>query len=488
MNASHRVFVLAGLLTLFFAPAAPALDVTFEANATSLTILDDGPGDLNTVDVGVIDFDLTGAPVGGVLSGLGRISEGTGPIGSGIHLGGAPSSTAVLQNLGAGSEQIEVTLNSSALTVAGPPLGWTVLYSADIDDPNLNPVSSAASTVELEINSTTTPVVLATVTQPAIAAAQPVGGSARGTDPSYTAAEMRLTYSVDLGPDDRVTIGAMEDGYAIDGYVYNQLYKCIDRMNTGCGKVVDAAGRSDAKCIRNQFNLGGGDATACVDDPLELKADQREARLLQDFDGYCQPVPAWGVNGASCCEGGTNDGALCTESAECVDGTCVPGACISHASELAANDVAHAIFGPTVSVSATAGKCQSGLAKAMGKAVTERWKVFRTCKRESIAIISDDVALVSTCLGPPQADPASKVLRADGKIAREGTRCIDRGFSPIGDHFAGACTAVGDVLFPACVTERIQCAFCRAVNVADDISPALDCDLFDDATVNLSCP
>jgi len=36
--------------------------------------------------------------------------------------------------------------------------------------------------------------------------------------------------------------------------------------------------------------------------------------------------------------------------------------------------------------------------------------------------------------------------------------------------------------------ERTNCAFCNAVNVVDDIVPPVDCDLFDDATANLSCP
>jgi hypothetical protein len=38
------------------------------------------------------------------------------------------------------------------------------------------------------------------------------------------------------------------------------------------------------------------------------------------------------------------------------------------------------------------------------------------------------------------------------------------------------------------VAQRVACRFCRAIDVADAIVPPLDCDLFDDATSNASCP
>ena len=95
---------------------------------------------------------------------------------------------------------------------------------------------------------------------------------------------------------------------------------------------------------------------------------------------------------------------------------------------------------------------------------------------------------MSTCLGPPQPDPKLKIAKADANVAKVTTKCVTAGFSPVGAQFGGACTAVADPLFPGCVAERARCAFCIAVNVADDIAPALDCDLFDDGAANLSCP
>ena len=104
-------------------------------------------------------------------------------------------------------------------------------------------------------------------------------------------------------------------------------------------------------------------------------------------------------------------------------------------------------------------------------------------------MITSDIDLVSTCLGPPPPDPSlKKIATTDSKVAQYVNKCISAGFSPVGAEFAGACTAVADPLFAGCVPERTNCAFSNAINVVDDIVPVLDCDLFDDGTANLSCP
>jgi hypothetical protein len=487
MNVALRVSVLAGFLVQLVAPAALALDVTFDANATSLTIINDGPGDLNTIDLGVIDFDLTATPVGGVLSGSGRVQESSGPIGTGVQLGGPPAGQGVLQNISISSQTFTVTMNSSPFS-AGPPLGWTIVYDADFDDPTLGPVSSPGGIVELTINQSSVPVPLGAVPQPVISVPTSFFDLVRGSNPALTAAESRVTYTVDLGPDDRVLLDDLQIASGIDGFVFNQDYKCIDRMNNASGKLADTAAKIDAKCVSTQYKLGGGDATPCVDDPVEPKTNARETKQLTDYVTHCPTLPAWGVNGASCCEEGTNEGLACTVPADCPGGSCLPGACITHAAEDAANDLSHELFGAGVIVSAAAGKCQYDLTRRAGGVLKERWKVFRTCKKANVQTIPDDITLVSTCLGPPQPDPNLRISNADGKVVQAITKCISAGFSPVGAQFGGACSAVPDVGFAACVGERTRCAFCRAVNVADDIAPSLDCDLFDDTVANSSCP
>jgi len=65
--------------------------------------------------------------------------------------------------------------------------------------------------------------------------------------------------------------------------------------------------------------------------------------------------------------------------------------------------------------------------------------------------------------------------------------CIDKGVTPVGAAFPGACSSVADDAFDDCVGQRAACAFCRGANRADAIVPPTDCDLFDDGATNESC-
>jgi hypothetical protein len=482
-----RICAFLGVVVLLFAPSARALDVTFAANASALTIINDGPGDLNTVDPGVIDFDLTASPIGGVLSGAGRVQETTTPLGFALALGGPPAGQGFLQNVSGSQQSLSVLINSSPAT-AGPPLGWNVVDDIDIDDPTLGPIFSGGGLLELIMNQSTTAVPLGAVPQPVVTAPTSIFDSNRATNSTYVANESQLSYVTDLEANDRILIDDLQVSSGLAGSVYNQLYRCIDRMNVDCYKLADIAAKVDAKCVKVQFKVGGGNATACVDDPLDPKTDAREARLLADHAANCAVVPAWGVNAAKCCENGTNEGLACASPAGCPGGICEAGACTSHEAESVANDLSHELFGPVVAVSAASGKYQANVLKIAEKALNVRWSEFRACKRANVQTITNDVDLVNTCLGPPQPDPAGSIAAADSKVAAMVTKTINAGFTPVGAEFAGACTAVGDPAFPGCVAQRTQCAFCRRVNVADDIVPALDCDLFDDGTMNGSCP
>ena len=203
---------------------------------------------------------------------------------------------------------------------------------------------------------------------------------------------------------------------------------------------------------------------------------------MTDFADRCVPVPAWGVNGETCCEGGANDGAICANPAACPGGSCVGGACISAAAEDAANAITHDIFGASVVVNAEkkAAACQGKVIQRASKLYTARWKAFRKCKKDNFMLISGDTDLVSVCLGPPQNDAKSTINKALGILTEKvQTTCVNKGISPVGAQFPGECTGAADGDFANCVAARIACRFCLAVNVADAIVPPLDCDVFD---------
>jgi hypothetical protein len=312
---------------------------------------------------------------------------------------------------------------------------------------------------------------------------------ASGANPSDSATDVRIVFTFTPGPDDEIRLPDNNgfDGKSIEVDVFNQSAKCVDQMNNRARRVGQLAGKSDSKCVKK----GTGDVTACVDDPVEPKTDKQEQKLIEKFADTCAPVPAWGVNGLSCCEGGANDGAPCLSPAACTGGTCTAGACISAAAEAGAGAITHDLFGATVDVSSDrdTAQCQGKVIQSAGKLYTGRWKAFRKCKKDNFTLITGGADLISVCLGPPQTDVKNFIGSALGKlIDAVQSKCVGKGVSPVGAAFPGVCTAAADVDFAGCVDRRVACRFCRAINVADAIVPPLDCDLFDDGASNASCP
>jgi len=324
---------------------------------------------------------------------------------------------------------------------------------------------------------------------PAIAAPTLIGLQAGAVDTTNTAPDMTLQFSFTGDPQDEFLVPTDDgfDGTSIQFEVFNQNQQCVDKMNNDARVVADKAWKSDFKCVR----LGeSSDVTTCVDEPQDSATEKKIDKLVQHFPEFCPAVPPWGVNRLSCCDGGTNDGAVCSSALPCAGGgVCTQGLCIGAAAENGINELTHDLFGATVAAGADAvQKCQQNVLKFAGRLFTERWKTLRLCKRDSFASILNDADLVTTCLGPPQPDPKGKIGKRQDKITLKVQKlCIDQGVTPVGAAFPGDCTAVADGTFDECVGQRTACAFCRAVNRADAIVPPADCDLFDDGAANASC-
>jgi len=463
-----------GLSVFFLVRPALGFDVSLQVDAgTPLTISDNDVSDLNPA-VGIIDFDVTATPVDGALAARGRLIQDIGTIGRAIELMPIdPDPRAVLQNVDVASHAFKVTINSSTYPTTGPPprLGWTLIYQATAEDPTPDDVEIPSNSVQLSVTmSDSTPTILSTLsaavplTPPA---GQPVTVSVEdlSSDPTGTidAVSSHVILSFAPGPGDGVFVGTTGTLFA---NVFDEAEKCIDKMNNGARVIVTRAGTGDAKCVKKAAKSGGS-ATACIDDPADtLSADEK---VLGLFALRCSPLPAWGVNGGTC--------------------SAVPGDCITAAAELAVNQLTHDILGATAVVGIDqVGACQANVVKTAGKVLADRWKAFRLCKKKNIDSIADDASLVTTCLGPPQPDPGLKLSKSEAKLDKVVNQCIGHGVTPIGPSFAGLCTGAADGAFAGCVEARIRCRFCFGVNGADDISPPLDCDLFDDGSANSSCP
>jgi len=481
MRARRTAQILVGLVCVLIYSTSLALDVTIDSGGSGSTTLTDTDLD------GVIDFDVT---LGGVFHAKGRVLETLQPIVQTVTLTSTPPETEALftkLGVGAGTAAFTVTVNTTAFPATGTPLGWTVAYVGNAGDAMAGPVDIPSHSVSASVNAGVVP--LTTITGAPITMPTAIDLFASGVNPSDSATDVRVVFTFVPGPDDEIRLPDNNgfDDKSIEVNVFNQSHKCIDRMNNGARKVADAAQKSDAKCVKR----GTGNVTACVDDPNESKTATKESRLLSDFVTFCDPVPAWGVNGASCCEGGSNEGSLCALPAACPGGTCVDGACISGAAEAGASAITHDVFGPTVTVdSAKAVKnCQKTVIQQAGKLHVAHWKAFRKCKKDMFAVITGDADLVSMCLGPPQNDPRGTItkalIRLNDKVQK---KCVSKGVSPVGAEFPGECTAASDIDFGPCVADRVACRFCRAANLADAIVPPLDCDTFDDGVSNASCP
>lgn len=479
---THRAVSMFVIACALYGGSAAALDVTLDAGGSGSVTLGDTDMDH------VIDFDES---VGGVFRAKGRVLEAIGPVNTALTLTATPpDSHAIFGKIGvgAGTATFTVTVNTSIFPATGSPLGWTVAYVASADDSIGGPVDIPSHAVAVSVNANTVP--LTTLVGSPITMPTDINLSASGVNASDTATDVTVVFSFTPGENDEILLPDNNgfDNKSIEVNVFNQLGACVDRMNNDSRRIALLAGNSDTKCVKKNR---GADATACVDDPLDFKTDRREQKLLSDFAARCVPVPAWGVNGATCCENSANDGDVCAGPPSCPGGSCAGGACISAAAEDGASAITHDLFGAMVDVAADrkAAACQAKVIQRAQKVYTAHWKAFRRCKKDNFATITGDADLVSVCLGPPQSDVRGSISRELGRLFDKVQKvCVNKGVTPVGAQFPGLCASTDSVAFADCVADRVACRFCQAANIADAIVPPLDCDAFDGGSAGSCTP
>jgi hypothetical protein len=468
-------------LSCWLSGIATAFQVVLEVDGTaSVTVMDDGDG--------VIDFDTTSAPVGGVFVAKGQVKQDLNPIIQVLAIAPTPPDTnAIFRNVDTASHDFRVIITSDTFPSIAPSLGWNLFYNAMVSDASDGAVNVPSHAVTGSVAAGSA--LVGQITGSPIVASTDVALTASGIDQVNAAADMTLELSFTAGQQDEFLVPTDDgfDGTSIQFEIFSLDQRCLDKMNNDARIVADKASKADFKCVR----LGeSSDVTTCVDDPVEAITEKKIDKMVQHFADFCEAVPPWGVNGLSCCNGGTTDGAVCNIALPCGGGgICTPGLCIGSAAEAGINELAHELFGATVAAGADAvQKCQQTILKFAGKLFSERWKTFRLCKRDNFSAILSDSDLVTTCLGPPQPDPKGKIGKRQEKLALKVDKlCVGKGVTPVGTSFPGACTAVVDGVFADCVGQRAACSFCRGINRADAIVPPGNCDSFDDGVVNASC-
>ena len=499
-SAAPLFFFVSAAIALPLVLESPvgALEVEITDGSNTITIVDDGTGDLNLADPKVIDFDLTSDPTIPDLDGGGRVKQTQTALGQVLTLSATPPNLATtLKNVGAGALAITVTIRSDDpyLATIGAPLGWRLFYNGEVADPTPGDANVTGHTASLFIDNALTPLVSAVVPDINLLGDPPIDfdvSPSPGSDlvESATSSQIVATFTLGAADELRLPVNPDTDANGLQGAVFNHDGKCIFLMNKDAAAVARAEQRGDARCVRD-LPSSGGDATACVDG-LDAGGETAEAKLQSQFaDFQCDPAPAWGLNAGTCCNGGAIDGAPCADTPECgAGGTCLAGACIGGAAQTAVNDLTHDLFGSSVVMAAdNVGKCQEKILIQAAQAIGPAWLNLSQCKKKSFNSIANDTDLAAVCFNPLATAPSGRFAKLESKLVTQATRCETTGVTPVGPSFPGLCSAATTPAdFGACVTDRARCRFCQGVQVADEIDPGvIDCDTFDDGVANSSC-
>lgn len=129
-----------------------------------------------------------------------------------------------------------------------------------------------------------------------------------------------------------------------------------------------------------------------------------------------------------------------------------------------------------------AAKCQAELLKRAHKLLDIAWKESMAGVQDALEAGAADAAEVAAAL-VVGIDASSKLAKAEAQlVAKAEKKCADVSPPLV---FRGVCTAATAAEVAECAAERVRCRLCLALTDLEDLP--LDCDSFDDGTVNLSC-
>jgi glucose/arabinose dehydrogenase len=246
----------------------------------------------------------------------------------------------------------------------------------------------------------------------------------------------------------------------------SSIAACVNAANARVAKYASAAEKDARNCaaLAAKGKLGAQTADQCAIADSKGALAKQQAQLEQVEAKRCEATPAFGFAGSQ-----------------------TAGA----AAEAAGRELAQLALGPNLDAALVtkaddkvAAACQQEVLKALGSCQNARRKELLRCKKAGLKDGSIGSAeALAECL---DADPAGRVERACAKLA---TRTLPR---------KGAAPAVElEAAFPGCAESDVadladcldaagRCAHCRTFSAADGLG--VDCDAFDDATGNGSCP
>ncbi|MBW2316792.1 MAG: carboxypeptidase regulatory-like domain-containing protein, partial [Deltaproteobacteria bacterium] len=238
---------------------------------------------------------------------------------------------------------------------------------------------------------------------------------------------------------------------------------CIVAMNRDLGSVSRLQARTASQCIRDEAR---GVLTVPVETCLTSDSTGRvalaEARTFSNAAARCSSgLPDFGFTGpASVNQAGIDQ-------------------------ELA---LVHDLFCPdldagVILAGSQATRCQQNVTKVVQRCERTILKAFRSCKQSGLrtgGIV--DAAGLEACFG---ADPRGRIARlCETILVRQVDRCSASPVAP-SSLFPGRCASDDLSELAACLDSAATCRTCLATNEADGL--AMDCDLVDDGSANVSC-
>lgn len=266
--------------------------------------------------------------------------------------------------------------------------------------------------------------------------------------------------------------------------------RCINALNKSLERVWSAAAKNVSTCIKwgTTENLPPGvpDMESCISMDVKGRVARAVSSAMKAEASSCTTAPDFGAT----------------------DAATLAAAAVGDAVEMY-----HDVFGADLDASLwtnstfkEAASCHRSLASLFAKCASVRLKEFNKCKKSGLRsaggqppAIQSEVELSAECLtvgGDPstaQPDPRFKIAKLcyslgilvdDDNIEKVLDRCQNRNGVPTSVAVPG-CDALPTAT-RICIRDSIACRACKSMVATDALSR--DCDLFDNGTVDGSCP
>jgi hypothetical protein len=242
--------------------------------------------------------------------------------------------------------------------------------------------------------------------------------------------------------------------------------KCLATMNDAAVAVARAQMAVATKCLGDAAKgklPAGQTAEQCIAADAKGKVAKAAATTAAKNGKQCAAVPDFGYTGVIA---------------------------VNAAGIAGANGLFDDLFGADLDAAiidaganSAGAKCQAAIVKAVSKVVVAMTAEFRACKKKGLAdqtIV--DVGGIDACLDPIGTDAKGKVAKLLVKLPEKLAKpCAG---APPAISVPGDCAGASDLA--ACLATVARCRTCGTFAAADDL--ARDCDVYDDASDDGSCP